>query len=417
MTTAASDLRYDKSHALAIQGPRACTRWVSQYVSRAMKRDLDKLYNLPKDVKFCRRCVMSNQRPRIAFDDDGVCNACRYAERKQSTIDWSIRERELIDLCDKHRRKDGRFDVIVPSSGGKDSAYVAHMLKYKYGMHPLTATWSPNVYTDIGRENFHGLIDGGLDNLLGTPNGIVNRRMVMLCLEEMGEPFQPFIYGQYWFPVKVAMQYDVPLIMIGENADIEYGGNPATETMRGFGIGDELRYFFQNRGIDHWTEQFSAQELEYYGPPNIEAAQQKKIERHFFGFYRKWVPQENFYYASQNTGFKPNPDGRSECTYSKYASLDDQFDGFHYYFMLLKFGIGRATSDAAHEVRDGHLTREEAVALVRRFDAEKPVKYFRQFLDYCRLTEQQYWDIADGWRNERLWQYSGNDWKLRAQVS
>lgn len=152
-------------------------------------------------------------------------------------------------------------------------------------------------------------------------------------------------------------------------------------------------------------------------PPDIETATKKNIERHFFGYYRKWVPQENFYYASEHTGFKPNADGRSEGTYSKYASLDDRFDGFHYYFMLLKFGFGRATSDAAHEVRDGHLTREEAVALVRRFDAEKPKKHFQQFLDYCGITEQQYWDFADIWRNERLWERVDGDWRLKIQVS
>lgn len=381
------------------------------------KLNIDELYRLPREVKYCRRCVISNQRPRIEFDAEGVCNACRYAERKVGTIDWAERERQLIELLGRHRRNDGRFDIIVPSSGGKDSAYVAHMLKYKYGMHPLTATWSPNKYTQVGWDNFCGLIDSGLDNVLGTPNGLVNRRMVRVCLEELGEPFQPFIYGQYWFPVKVALQHDVSLIMIGENADIEYGGNPKTESKRGFDVGEEITYFFQNRGLDHWTGRFTPQELQHYSPPNLELVHEKRIERQFFGYYKKWVPQENFYYASKHTRFKPNPDGRSEGTYSKYASLDDQFDGFHYYFMLLKFGFARATSDAAHEVRDGHLTREEAVALVRRFDAEKPTKHFQTFLGYCGITEQQYWDIADSWRNEKLWEFVGNDWRLKYQVT
>jgi hypothetical protein len=89
----------------------------------------------------------------------------------------------------------------------------------------------------------------------------------------------------------------------------------------------------------------------------------------------------------------------------------------HYYFMLLKFGIGRATSDAAHEIRDGHLTREEGIALVRRYDAEIPTRYFQEFLDYCSLTEREYWDIADSWRNENLWHMAGNQWALKQQVS
>jgi hypothetical protein len=142
-----------------------------------------------------------------------------------------------------------------------------------------------------------------------------------------------------------------------------------------------------------------------------------KIERHFWSYYKKWVPQEHFYYASKNTGFKPNPDGRSEGTYSKYASLDDRIDGLHFYFMLLKFGIGRATSDAAHEIRDGHLSREEGVALVRRYDTEFPKKHFSEALEYMQLSEKEFWDCVEKWRNNNLWEKVGNEWRLKVQVS
>ena len=114
------------------------------------KKNTKKLYNLPSEVKYCVKCTISNQRPRITFDDNGVCSACNYAEFKQNKINWLQREKELVELLDRHRRNDGSFDVIVPSSGGKDSAYIAHELKHKYGMNPLTVTWSPHLYTDIG---------------------------------------------------------------------------------------------------------------------------------------------------------------------------------------------------------------------------------------------------------------------------
>ena len=113
--------------------------------------------HLPSEVKFCKRCVMSNQRPRIVFDDDGICGGCRNTELYKEKIDWDKREKELLVLLGKHRRNDGRWDVVVPSSGGKDSAFVAHQLKYKYGMNPLTVTWSPLAYTDIGWKNFQSL--------------------------------------------------------------------------------------------------------------------------------------------------------------------------------------------------------------------------------------------------------------------
>ena len=138
------------------------------------KRDVIKLYNLPEDVVFCKRCTVSNQRPRITFDENGVCSACLFSDYKKAT-DWDAREKELLELLDRHRRNDGSYDVIVPSSGGKDSGYIAHVLKYKYGMNPLTVTWAPLIYTDIGKKNFESLIHSGLDNILGTVNTKISR--------------------------------------------------------------------------------------------------------------------------------------------------------------------------------------------------------------------------------------------------
>jgi len=137
---------------------------------------------------------------------------------------------------------------------------------------------------------------------------------------------------------------------------------------------------------------------------------------HWYSYYHKWTPQEHYYYASEHTGFRANPYGRSEGTYSKYASLDDKTDGFHYYTMFIKFGIGRATSDAAHEIREGHLTREEGARLVRKFDGEFPKKYFKEFLEYCNITEEYFWEVIDSWRSPHLWKKENGEWKLKYQV-
>ena len=126
-------------------------------------------FGLPSDIKFCSKCIISNQRPNSAvefehtkdtkkntinFNENDVCDACLVKESKTDTIDWDAREKELIDLCNKHRSKDGSYDCLVPGSGGKDSFYQSHILKYKYNMNPLTVTWAPNIYTDWGWQNF-----------------------------------------------------------------------------------------------------------------------------------------------------------------------------------------------------------------------------------------------------------------------
>lgn len=382
------------------------------------KVDVEAKYKLPHELHYCKKCVIPNQRPRIVFDEEGVCSPCRYWERKDSVIDWAEREKQLVELCDRFRRNDGRYDVIVPSSGGKDSAYVAHQMKYKYNMNPLTVTWAPHVYTDIGRENFQGLVNAGLDNITATPNRPVHQKLTAICTEEMGEPFQPFIYGQVSYPLQAALGYKVHLVMDGENGEAEYGGDPSAEEKAGFKVQETNDFWFSGKPVEYWYEHgFTAKDLYLYKPPSPEQLEQHQIERHFMSYYHNWRPQKNYYYVAEHTGFKPNPEGRSEGTYSKYASLDDKIDPFHYYFALLKFGYARATADAAHEVREGLITREEAVALVRRYDTEFPKKNLQLFLDYCGFSEQQFHDICDKWRNHNLWHRVNGQWELKQQVA
>lgn len=382
------------------------------------KRYYAKKYGVPTTVRYCRRCVVSNQRPRITFDENGVCSACRFSDHKKAVVDWKEREESLIRLLDKHRRSDGRYDVLVPSSGGKDSAFVAHILKFKYGMNPLTVTWAPHVYTDIGFYNHQQHIHvGDLSNILVTPPGSTHRKLTKLAFDVLGDPFLPFIFGQNHMPLQMALQYDVPLVFYGENSEVEYGGNmsDAFRPTRDWkhknanilmsGVPPET---FLKLGIGQ-------RELHPYMEPSRDALDRLGLEIHYMGHYVKWVPQENYYYCVGHTGFKANP-VRSEGTYSKYASLDDKLDGFHYFLMFIKFGIGRATSDAAHEVRDGHLTREEAAALVGKYDGEFPKNHFKLFLEYTGISEDYFWEVVDSWRPHHIWRKIDNQWVLRHKV-
>src|SRR3990167_935320 len=376
--------------------------------------DIAKRYGLPLEVRFCTRCTMSNQRPRITFDAEGVCSACRYAEYKRG-IDWNQRDLELRTLCDQYRKGNGDYDVIVPCSGGKDSGFVAHQLKHLYVMTPLTVTWAPLKATDIGRKNLDAFIDSGFDNLLGKPNGQVTRRLAALATRYLGDPFQPFIYGQTNFPLQISVRYKIPLIMYGENGEVEYGGDMKNAIRPERDIDDHAHHYFSGLTPEFWTAHgISAADLKPFMAPPRTVLQANGTRIHFMGYYKFWDPQENFYYCSDNTGFSPNTE-RSEGTYSKYASLDDCLDGFHYYLGYVKFGIGRATSDSAHEIRDGKITREEGIALVKRFDGEFPQRHFHDFLEYCSMTDEEFHDIVDGWRAEHIWRKAEN-WELRYPI-
>lgn len=381
-----------------------------------MKRDIIKQYNLPTEVKFCKKCTVSNQRPRITFDEHGVCSACNYAEYKRNKIDWSIREKELIELCNKHRKNNGEYDVIVPCSGGKDGSFVAHQLKYKYGMNPLTVTWAPLKATEIGRRNLDAFLASGFNHILGTPNPQVTKKLTHLSFKHLGDPFQPFIYGQTNFPLHMAIKHNIQLIMYGENGEVEYGGDMKNAFKPTRDIQDHDKHYFSGLPPEFWAEHgISLNDLKPFMAPKFEDIKNNQTEIHFFGYYKFWDPQENYYYCREHTGFSPNTE-RSEGTYSKYASLDDQIDGFHYYLAYIKFGIGRTTSDAAHEIRDGKITREEGIALVKRYDHEPPRKYYKEFLEFCSTTDEEVQKVIDSWRSDHLWHKENGEWKLKHAV-
>ena len=372
-----------------------------------------------KEVVFCKKCAISNQRPRITFDENGVCSACQYGEVKETQIDWDERHKNLLDLLDQYRRNDGYYDCLVPVSGGKDSCFVAHQLKYEYNMNPLLVTFAPLRWTDVGWRNLQALIDTGFDCEICVPNTYAYRLLSRLSTEYLGDPFQAFVYGVKAYPVRMALKYNIPLVFYGENGEVEYGGDMKNSNTFMHDVGDDLRkHYFKGMMPSEWTKYGVDKDLlAPFSLPNPDQVQEKQIKCTWYSFFKKWTPQWNYYYAQEHTGFEPEPDGRSEGTYSKYASIDDKFDGYHFYMAYLKFGIGRATSDASHEVRDGHIEREEAVALVRKYDGEFPKKYYKDFLEYMDFTDEDFQRISDSFRPEHLWDKVNGEWKLRCQVT
>jgi len=400
---------------------------------------LEAKFGLPSEVRFCKVCVISNQRPNSAvefahtrdtkketihFDDDGICDACRYAERKEREVDWEERERELQALCDRFRSRNGSYDCVAPGSGGKDSVYASMVLKNRYGMRPLTVTWAPHLYTDVGWRNFQRWVHvGGFDNYLFTPDGQVHRKLTQLAFRNLLHPFQPFIFGQKNYAPKMAMRMGIPLVFYGEN-EAEYG-NPVQENASAkrdaayFAQHSDANstLFFAGVPIDELPDHgIDLRQMDPYMPAPTQAMTEAEVEVHYLGYYLKWRPQECYYYAAENVGFEANED-RTEGTYSKYNSIDDKTDPFHYWTTFVKFGIGRATYDASQEIRNQHITREEGVALVRRYDQEFPQKYFGEFLEYLDMSADEFFEIADSFRSPHLWQQTPDGWQLRHQVS
>jgi N-acetyl sugar amidotransferase len=413
---------------------------------------LETKYGLPQEVKFCKKCTISNQRPNscqefkhnkdskketIEFDSEGVCSACRIAQMKEN-IDWNLREKELIELCNKYRRNDGRHDVLIPGSGGKDSFFQAWQMKYVYGMHPLLVTFSPNLYTTWGWNNFQRWIHAGFDNYLFTPNGRMARLMTRLSVENLFHPFQSFIYGQKALGPKLATLFKIPFVLYGES-ESEYG-NKRSEHEKSqrdwsyFTASNKNEIYLGGTSIQSLIEDYGINEVDLnaFMPANPEDIIKNNIEVHYLGYFKKWHPQECYYFAVENGGFEPAPE-RTPGTYSKYNSIDDKIDDFHYYTTYIKFGIGRSTYDSSQEIRNGEITREEGVALVKKYDGEFPERFVDEIFKYLSIAPKEFpiaskmfeqpimdrdyfMNLADKFRSEHLWKKEYGIWKLRHTV-
>ena len=430
----------------------ACPKPIDLSAFEAPADRLEARFGLPRRVIFCKHCVISNQRPNsaveyehtrssrkatIAFDGEGVCDACRFAEQKHGSIDWREREDRLAALCDRFRSKSG-YDCLLPGSGGKDSFYASHVLKTRFGMHPLTVTWAPHIHTEWGWKNFNSWLHAGFDNYLMTPNGRVHRLLTRLAVENLFHPFQAFMFGQKSLAPKMAALHDIPLVVYGEN-EAEYG-NPIGDTTSAqrdwsyFTLADKSRIYLGGTSLQSLYDDFGLEEQDLlpYLPADPALMASKQVEVHYLGYYLKWHPQSCYYYAVEHGGFEASPE-RTPGTYSKYNSIDDRIDDYHYYTTFIKFGIGRATYDAAQEIRSRDITREEGVALVRRYDGEFPERFFDEILRYLSIPAREFpqastmfesplmdrdyfMRLADSFRSPHLWQRAGGQWKLRHTV-
>ncbi len=396
------------------------------------------------EVIFCKKCVMSNQKvlPSQPLEDvkehtnkkkmvfkDGVCFACYEVEKKYNKdIDWDKREKELKKFLEKYRSRNGSYDCLVPGSGGKDSVWQAHILKTKYKMNPLTVTFSPHIYTDVGIQNFHNWpLKGGVPNFLYTPNGEIHGKLTSLAFKNLLHPFQPFILGQRHFSSHMAKLFNIKLIFHGES-QAEAGGQEDE-----LGRAEMLhRYWSKTKNQKIKVSGYDIQELEnfgifendlkYYLPLDINDIKKNDIQLLYLGHWERCEPQENYYLATKITDFKPN-DMRTEQTFSKYNSIDDKIDPFHYYTAYVKFGYGRCSEEGSKEIRNGYITRDEGVKLVQKYDHEFPKRYFKDFLEYTNISEEEFYETLDNFRSPLLWEKTGNDfrfcnnWKLKHLVS
>ena len=373
-------------------------------------------------IKYCCNCVYPETKPDLTFDEDGVCDACRFANVKDAT-DWDSRRKELVEIFNKFKNKDGsNYDCVIPVSGGKDSHFQTYMVKEEFGLNPLCVSYHLPEFTDLGRKNIENLKNLGVDCLEFTPNPEICRKMQKIGLIEFGDAQWPEHFGIFTVPVQVAVRYNIPLIVWGENSQAEYGGP----------LKDSTNRYLDSKWCKEYGTRVGGQSNSYFGPevmlqhgidrkflnpyiyPSDDEIKRVGVTGIFLGSFLKWNIK-NQLEKVRELGFTLH-DGPSEGTFTNYENLDNKIQGIHDYFKWLKFGYGRTTDNASVQIRLNWLNREEAMKLVREYEGKLPEKYLNEFLAQWDMSRDEFFKIADKFTNKELFKKDENGVLLRDKL-
>ncbi len=376
-------------------------------------------------MQYCQRCCYpANARPGIIFDDQGVCSGCRLVESRPQ-INWAEREKWLIALLNeykaKQRAKGNPYDCIVPVSGGKDSTFQTWLMKTKYGFIPLLVSYNHTFNTPLGERNLANLLvqtDCNLVRFTTAPGSA--KRMARYMIRKVGDVTWHYHAGIQTFPIRAAVQYDVPLIIWGEEGFSE---------LVGMHNQDDFVEFTKKKRQEHSMRGFEPEDLLqesdcpltsydlapfYY--PSDEDIERVGVRGIYLSNYISWNARKQTEFVIDELGFEPAQS--RERTFNTYDKLDDvHANGLHDYLKYLKFGYGRATDDASTEVRHGRMTREHAIEMVAKYDHVRPSD-LDIFLKATDMTEEEILKLVEPMRDPAIWEKSGaGEWRVKDSVA
>ena len=362
-------------------------------------------------MRYCVRCVTPSTRPNIDFDASGVCNACRSHELR-SEIDWPRREQAFREVVGYGKMRSEGYDCVIPVSGGKDSTWqVVKCLEY--GLNPLAVTWKTPARTEIGGRNLANLVSLGVDHIDYQVNPKVEKKFMYLALVRYGSTAIPMHLAMFNIPLKIAVAFEIPLVIWGENSAFEYGGTE--EEARGFRLDGR---WLKKYGVTHGTtahdwvsEELTEKELTPYFGPSVEQLEKNGVLPVFLGYYFPWDPSTSLEVAGAH-GFEVRAEG-PKTGYYNYADIDDDFISIHHYLKWYKFGFTRTFDNLSIEIRNGRMTRDEAIRIMQERGDDTPHEDISQFCEFVGITREHFFDVIEQFRNRAIWVRHNGTWIIK----
>jgi len=357
-------------------------------------------------MKYCKRCLFPNTKPDLFFNHEGICSACINSNVKVDQIDWSLKKKEFEEILKKYSNKNSYgYDCIIPVSGGKDSTYQTYFIKEVYGLNPLCICFETTFETELGKQNLDNISRMGVDLIKFKKNYNVYKNMVIEGFKRVGDEMWPNHLGIFTVPVTFAVKFNIPLIIWGENSQMEYGGPNEESTKSNIlnrkwleEFGGLLGYRVEDMiGVDGITEK----DLTPYIYPPDEQINKVGVRGIFLGSYFFWDARKQLEIIKEK-GFKVKEDGPVEGTYTSHENLDERMHSLHDYLKYVKYGFSRATDHANIDIRNNRLTRNEAIKLVIGYDGKYPHKGIKDFVEYSGLTKAEIDDVINSFTNPLL---------------
>ena len=361
-------------------------------------------------MRYCKNCILPDTRPGVTIGDDGICSACHGHQDKENKIDWAARAEAFDELVSDAKKRSSGYDCIVPVSGGKDSWYQV-IKAQEFGLNVLAITWKTPARTAIGQDNLDNMVSSlGVDHLDYTINPDVERRFMKAAYEEVGATGLPMHMALFAIPIRLAVQMRIPLIIWGENAQLEYGGSELERLATRLDSDWLAKHgCLQSTRAADWIgkEGLTAAELSAYQFPENPDFEVRSV---FLGAFFKWNSFENTQIA-ESRGFRYGNEDLKTGTWD-FADIDCNFISLHHVTKWQKFGITRAFDNLSVQIRYGQITRAEAIAKIRELGLQIPKSDVQKFCEFQGLPESWFWEVAEKFRNKDIWKKVGNQWQI-----
>ncbi len=355
-------------------------------------------------MKYCKRCVMPDTRPDIVFNEEGICDPCVSTEKKNKEVNWEERKQKFEEIVNKYKSKSpGQYDCVIPVSGGKDSTYQVYVMTKVYGLKPLCVCFEPTIPTKIGLRNLRNLNRMGVDLIHFKKNPVAYKKLVRKGLERVGDNEWPNHAGIFTVPVNMALKFKIPLIIWGENPQLEYGGPVSSRESKVLDRRwlEEFGGLLGNRVEDMIDEDVSLSDLKPYIYPSDEEIKEVGVTGVFLGYFFPWDSRNQIKIIKKECNWK-SKGTPMEGSYTDFEDLDCHSMVIHEYLKHVKYGFGRGTDHACTDIRKGRMSREEAVKLVNEHDGKIPEEALKAFLKYLKISREEFFKMIEPFTNNLI---------------